>query len=87
MACPDERQFCACIHTNYVDLNDVVEIVMVDGGSGQGFKPRLNLDVYNSSHFRLTIKQENHPIHLHGFSFAVLGSEKVLNQSINLQEN
>ena len=50
---PDE--FCSCVHVLHVDLHDVVEVVIVDGGS----------------------QQENHPIHLHGQSFAVLGIDKL----------
>ncbi len=51
----DDAKFCKCLHTLDIGLNDVVELIIVDGGS-QG---------------------ENHPIHLHGHSFAVLGVEKV----------
>ena len=52
----NESEFCKCVHTINVNLNDIVEVIVVDGGS-QG---------------------ENHPIHLHGQSFAVLGVEKVI---------
>ena len=51
----NESQFCQCVHMINLNLYDVVEVIVVDGGS-QG---------------------ENHPIHLHGQSFAVLGVEKV----------
>ena len=50
----DPGKFCGCLHTLEISMNDVVELVIVDGGT-QG---------------------ENHPIHLHGHSFAVLGIEK-----------
>jgi hypothetical protein len=37
-ACPqDVSKFCSCIHTLNIDVNDVVELVVVDGGSGPGF--------------------------------------------------
>jgi len=49
-------EFCRCVHTLNVNLNDIVEVIVVDGGS-QG---------------------ENHPIHLHGQSFAILGVDKVI---------
>lgn len=38
-----------------MDLNDLIEVIFVDGGT----------------------QQENHPFHLHGYSFAVLGMDKV----------
>ena len=48
-------EFCRCIHLLNVNLHDIVEVIVIDGGS----------------------QEENHPIHLHGQSFAVLGVEKV----------
>ena len=55
-ACPGvSSKFCSCIHRYEINLNEVVELIIVDGGS-QG---------------------ENHPIHLHGQSYAVLGMDKV----------
>jgi L-ascorbate oxidase len=52
-------EFCRCVHTLNINLYDVVEVIVVDGGS-QG---------------------ENHPIHLHGHTYAVLGIEKVEKKS------
>ena len=55
-ACPgDLSKFCSCIHRYEINLNEVVELIIVDGGS----------------------HVENHPIHLHGQSYAVLGMDKV----------
>ena len=55
-ACSEDiNKFCKCIHTIHVELNDLVEVIIVDGGS----------------------QSENHPFHLHGQSFAVLGLEKL----------
>ena len=50
-----DQEFCTCFHTLEVNLNDLVELVLIDGAG-------LN---------------ENHPVHLHGHSFALLGLEKV----------
>jgi hypothetical protein len=50
-----DKEFCTCLHTLEVNLNDLVELVIIDGAG-------LN---------------ENHPVHLHGHSFAVLGLGKV----------
>jgi hypothetical protein len=37
--CPgDETKFCRCIHTLNINLNDVVEVIVVDGGSQEGFQ-------------------------------------------------
>jgi len=56
LACPGNAStFCSCVHKYDIKLNDIVELILVDGGT-QG---------------------ENHPIHLHGQSFAVLGMDKV----------
>ena len=52
--------FCQCLHIIYIDLNDVVEIIMADGGTADP----------NAA--------ENHVMHLHGFRFAVVAMEKVL---------
>ena len=49
------NEFCKCVHLIEIALNDLVEVIVVDGGS-QG---------------------ENHPVHLHGQSFAVLGMDKL----------
>jgi len=55
LACPgNSSEFCSCIHKYDIKLNDVVELILVDGMVG-----------------------ENHPVHLHGQSFAVLGMDKV----------
>ena len=48
--------FCECVHVLEIDLNDLVEIILIDG----------------SSYF------QNHPVHLHGHHFAVLGSDQVI---------
>ena len=32
MSCPDDSKFCECIHTLNVNVNDLVELVIVDGG-------------------------------------------------------
>ena len=55
LACHNQT-FCSCVHTLEVNLNDLVELIVIDGAG-------LN---------------ENHPIHLHGHSFALLGLEKVI---------
>ena len=54
---------CSCTHVINVGLNQLVEFVLVNGGT---------LD-------------ENHPIHLHGHSFAVLGMNK-LGSSVLIQD-
>ena len=53
--------FCQCLHIQYVDLNDVVEVILADGGEADP----------NDA--------ENHVFHLHGYRFAVMAMEKVLN--------
>ena len=38
LACEnDDEKFCKCLHTLEVDLGDVVEIIVADGGSQEGF--------------------------------------------------
>ena len=49
------EEFCTCVHTLEVNINDLVELIVIYGAG-------LN---------------ENHPVHLHGHSFALLGLEKV----------
>lgn len=53
----DKKDYCSCIHLIEVNLGDLVELVLVD-----------------ASYTKLPIRLENkHPMHLHGYSFAVVG--------------
>ncbi|KAL5012010.1 hypothetical protein ScPMuIL_010561 [Solemya velum] len=52
-----ETTFCSCIHRPYVDLCQIVEIILIDEGK-----------FFNDS---------NHPMHLHGYAFRVVGMAKV----------
>jgi L-ascorbate oxidase len=54
-------EYCHCIYTLELNVNDVVEFVMTD----EAFT-----------------YQSNHPMHLHGHSFAVIGMGR-LNRSVN----
>ena len=71
--------FCRCIHLLEINLNDVVEVIVVDGGSQEENHPSNYLYImirsvkteFKNSIF-LILK-----VHLHGQSFAVLGVEKV----------
>lgn len=49
-------EICTCMHVLEVNLNDLVEMVFVDGGD----------------------LAETHPIHIHGYNYAIIGSEKVI---------
>ena len=52
----NNTEYCSCVHLIEVDLGDLVELVLVD-----------------ASYTKLPIKLENkHPMHLHGYSFAVV---------------
>lgn len=52
----NNTNYCSCIHLIEVDLGDLVELVLVD-----------------ASYTKLPIRLENkHPMHLHGYSFAVV---------------
>ena len=60
--CPNYlTEYCACLYTLELNVNDVVEFVMTD----EAFT-----------------YQSNHPMHLHGHSFAVVGMGR-LNQSVS----
>ncbi|XP_021367995.1 laccase-1-like isoform X1 [Mizuhopecten yessoensis] len=57
-------EYCECIHTIKVDLNDTVELVIIDEGK---------------------VWDANHPMHLHGHKFRVIGMDR-LNKSTTLEE-
>ncbi|XP_069128829.1 uncharacterized protein [Argopecten irradians] len=58
------QEYCECVYTLKVDLNDTVELIIIDEGR---------------------IWDANHPMHLHGNKFRVVGMDK-LNKSTTLEE-
>ncbi|XP_033743202.1 laccase-1-like [Pecten maximus] len=58
------EEYCECVHTIKVDLNDTVELVVIDEGK---------------------FMDANHPMHLHGHKFRVVGMDR-LNKSTSLEE-
>jgi hypothetical protein len=62
-ACPQNitEYYCTCIHMIEVDINDLVEIVLVDENY-----TIMDLD-----------SPVVHPMHLHGYAFAVVAQARV----------
>jgi L-ascorbate oxidase len=62
VTCPNSKtEFCSCLHLIEVDLNDLVEFIFVD-------------EIYTT--FEINV-ETIHPIHLHGYSYAIVAMDKV----------
>ena len=62
VACPKNKtEFCSCLHLIEVGLNDLVEFIFVDE---------------TLTTFEINI-ETIHPIHLHGYSYAIVAMDTV----------
>lgn len=80
-------EYCECIHVLQVPLNAVVEIILIDEGNYnlQNFyciKTNLILNLYKCILLIVGLPYNaNHPFHLHGYKFKVLGMDRLGNST------
>lgn len=73
-----KEEFCSCTHVIDVKLNSLVELILIDEGSTRNvYCQSFTFARFILEHFSGFVYDANHPFHLHGYNFRVIGMERL----------